>query len=240
MSILDNNKTVLLVEDDPEIASIVAINLKDKGLLVEHATDGETGLKLAQSANYAVIILDIMLPRLDGMTVCKTIRKKDSLTPIMMLTARDGEIDRVRGLELGADDYMGKPFSIKELIARVGALIRRSQAADITSEEALPPAKIGDLTLDFGKHQVFLNDEPIELTVKEFELLGLFFRNPGRAFSRSDLLNLVWGSHFEGYEHTVNTNINRLRNKIEKDPAHPKYLKTVWGLGYRFAEGDEF
>ncbi|OJF75746.1 MAG: DNA-binding response regulator [Treponema sp. CETP13] len=236
---MDNN-TVLLIEDDPKIASIIAINLKDKGLLIEHVADGETGLKLAQNKTYAVIILDIMIPRLDGMSVCKNIRKKDSLTPILMLTARAGEADRIRGLEIGADDYMVKPFSIKELLARVGALIRRSQATDKTKEEELPPSKIGDLTFDFQKRQVFLNNTLIELTVKEFELLRLFFRNPGRAFSRSDLLNHVWGQQFEGYEHTVNTNINRLRNKIEKDPAHPKYLKTVWGVGYRFAEGDEF
>jgi len=239
MSKVDNN-TVLLVEDNPEIASIIAINLKDKGFLIKHVTDGETGLKLAQNTTYAVIILDIMLPRLDGMTVCKTIRKKDSLTPILMLTARAGEVDRIRGLEIGADDYMVKPFSIKELIARVGALIRRSQAAKKTSEETLPPSKIGDLTLDFQNRKVFLNNTLIELTVKEFDLLGLFIKNPGRAFSRSDLLNLVWGKQFEGYEHTVNTTINRLRNKIEKDPAHPTYLKTVWGLGYRFAEREEF
>lgn len=241
MNTFDNKKTVLLVEDDLEIASIVTINLKDNGLLVEHATNGETGLNLAQNNKYSVIILDIMLPRLDGISVCKTIRKEDSLTPIMMLTARTGEIDRVRGLELGADDYMGKPFSIKELVARVRALIRRSQATEKTTESPLPPlTKIGEISLDFNKHTVFLKEKPIELSVKEFELLGLFFRNPGRAFSRSDLLNLVWGNHFEGYEHTVNTTINRLRNKIEQDPAHPLYLKTVWGVGYRFAEGDDF
>jgi len=233
---------VLIVEDDREIASVVAMNIEDLGLETEHVLDGRTGLQKALEGNYSLIILDIMLPQMDGITVCRSIREKDPLIPIMMLTARDGEIDRVLGLELGADDYMTKPFSVRELTARVKALLRRSKAAAPVDHDNHQDSRIeiGGLVMDTSLRKVLLNGESIDLTVKEFELLGLFVRNQGRAFSRKDLLLKVWGYQFEGYEHTVNTHINRLRNKIESDPAHPVYLKTVWGVGYRFAEAVEF
>ncbi|HAK46212.1 MAG TPA: DNA-binding response regulator [Spirochaeta sp.] len=237
-----NGSRILIIEDDREIAGLVSINLEDLGLSVTRVHDGLDGLKAALSGEWDLVILDIMLPGMDGISVCKRIRETDPYTPILMLTARAEEIDRVLGLELGADDYMTKPFSIRELTARVKALIRRAktsrpQTADLPADSEI--VRIGELELDFTKHKASLGSDVLELTVKEFELLGLFARNPGRAYSRADLLNLVWGYNFEGYEHTVNTHINRLRNKIEKDPAKPEYLLTVWGIGYRFAEISE-
>ena len=242
MTEISKTNTVLIIEDDREIASIIATNIEDLGLSTEHVTDGKLGLKKAMEGGYALVILDIMLPQLDGISICSRIREKDPYTPILMLTAKAEEIDRVLGLELGADDYMTKPFSVRELTARIKALLRRAQTTgtETGAAEKLNSVCIGDLLVDFDKHKVSVNVNPIDLTVKEFDLLGLFVRNPGRAYSRADLLNLIWGYQFEGYEHTVNTHINRLRNKIEKDPAHPRYLKTVWGVGYRFAELSEF
>lgn len=240
--VITNSKKVLIIEDDRDIAAIVATNIADLGLISVNATDGRSGLRKALEDNFVLIILDLMLPQLDGISVCSQIREKDPYTPILMLTAKAEEIDRVLGLELGADDYMTKPFSVRELTARVRALLRRSQTtlSAARQEGIFPPVCIGDLSVDLTKRKVTLNEVIIELTVKEFDLLELFISNPGRAYSRSDLLNLIWGYQFEGYEHTVNTHINRLRNKIEADPAHPKYLKTVWGVGYRFAERSEF
>jgi len=237
----DRADTVLIVEDDPEIAGILAVNIQDLGLQTERAADGLSGLEKARSGGYALIILDLMLPRLDGISLCTRLRETDPLTPVLILTARDGEIDRVLGLELGADDYMTKPFSVRELTARVKALLRRARASAQTSpEDPGEPFRIGELSVDFGKRKVLRGDRELELTVKEFELLALFIRNPGRAYDRAELLELVWGYRFEGYEHTVNTHINRLRGKIEEDPARPRYLRTVWGVGYRFAEPEEF
>lgn len=234
-------KKALIIEDDREIASIVEMNIADLDLETDKATDGGSGLDRALQGEYAIIILDIMLPVLDGISVCKKIREKDPYIPILMLTAKAEEIDRVLGLELGADDYMTKPFSVRELTARVKALLRRSAVrpvpAGFPGNSAM--SQIGRLEVDFDKRKVLLGGELIDLTVKEFDLLELFVRNPGRTYSRTDLLNLVWGYQFEGYEHTVNTHINRLRNKIETDAAHPEYLKTVWGIGYRFAENSE-
>jgi len=236
------NDRVLIVEDDREIASVVAMNIEDLGLVTDHAFDGRTGLQKALEGNFSLIILDIMLPQMDGISVCRSIREQDSLVPIMMLTARDGELDRVLGLELGADDYMTKPFSVRELSARVKALLRRSKASATAESAELQSGRIaiGNLVVDTSLRKVLLKGEAVDLTVKEYELLGLFVRNPGRAFSRKDLLLKVWGYQYEGYEHTVNTHINRLRNKIETDPAHPVYLKTVWGVGYRFTDSEEF
>lgn len=233
---------VLIVEDDSEIAAVVSMNLEDIGLQSEHVVDGKKGLIRALEGGFSLVILDIMLPGLDGVSLCKRIREQDSLVPIMMLTAKADEIDRVLGLELGADDYMTKPFSVRELTARVKALLRRSRASapSLPESSVTPPVVIGGLSVDTVLRKVILNNNTIELTVKEFDLLDLFIRNPGRAFSRSELLTKIWGFQFEGYEHTVNTHINRLRNKIEEDPSHPVYLKTVWGVGYRFADLSEF
>ncbi len=229
---------VLIIEDDREIASVVAMNLESNGLVAEQVHDGAEGLKQALSGSYDLIILDIMLPGLDGISLCRRLREVDEHTPVLMLTAKTDEIDLVLSLELGADDYMTKPFSVRELVARINALLRRavSRKGSDTTPDTL---SIGDILIDFARHQVQLKGEILDLTVKEFELLSLFARNPGRAYSRSELLNSIWGYSFEGYEHTVNTHINRLRNKIEEDPSHPKHLITVWGIGYRFNENQE-
>jgi two-component system alkaline phosphatase synthesis response regulator PhoP len=238
---------ILIIEDDPEIAAVVRMNIQDMGLTAEHAADGREGLQKALTGAYSLVILDLMLPGIDGLAVCTGIREKDPRIPILMLTARAEEVDRVVGLEIGADDYLTKPFSVRELQARIRALLRRVRAGAVPAVSAPAaggapagaPVEIGGLAVDFEKRRVTLEDAVVELTVKEFDLLGLFVRNPGRAYSRGEILDLVWGYQFEGYEHTVNTHINRLRNKIEADPAHPRYLKTVWGVGYRFAETGE-
>ncbi len=232
---------VLIIEDDRDIAEVVALNLRDIGLEPERASDGRTGLQRALEGRYSLVILDLMLPRLDGMSVCSRIREKKPALPILMLTAKSEEIDRVLGLEMGADEYVTKPFSVRELMARVKALLRRVQADRDAAGAERYKGRIehGELAIDFDKRRVSLGDRTVELTVKEFDLLALFARNPGRTYSRTDLLNLVWGYQFEGYEHTVNSHINRLRGKIEEDPGKPRYLRTVWGVGYRFAEVDE-
>ena len=234
----EHNNTILIIEDDPEIGRVVSMNVSDMGFIPQIATDGRGGLDLALAGSYALIILDIMLPRLDGLEVCRKIRAEDPGTPVMMLTARADEIDRVLGLELGADDYLTKPFSVRELKARIKALIRRSRTLATTEVNNTEHnvSKIGDICINFSKRSVTLKNEELDLTVKEYDLLSLFMKNPGRAYSRTELLSLIWGYQFEGYEHTVNTHINRLRNKIEDDPANPRYLKTIWGIGYRFAE----
>jgi len=231
----------LIIEDDKDIADIVSLHLKDLGLDTERAVDGRTGLQKALENRYALVILDLMLPKMDGLAVCARIREKNPAMPILMLTAKSEEIDRVLGLELGADEYVTKPFSVRELVARIKALLRRVQADKDAAAGGTERGRIeiGALVLDFEKRRVTREGATVDLTVKEFDLLALFARTPGRTYSRTDLLNLVWGYQFEGYEHTVNSHINRLRAKIEADPGHPRYLRTVWGVGYRFAEAGE-
>lgn len=241
MSIVLPGARFLIIEDDQEIADLVGLHVRDLGAELEHAADGETGLRMALEGNYELVILDLMLPRLDGMETCKRIREKDKGLPILMLSARSEEFDKVLGLELGADDYLTKPFSIHELIARIRALLRRVHAA---REEASAPGRprkieIGGLSIDLELRKVALEGRPLELTVKEFDLLAFFAANPGKPFPREQLLNQVWGYSFSGYEHTVNTHINRLRAKIEADPSQPKFIQTVWGFGYRFADAEE-
>ncbi len=232
---------VLIIEDDREIADLVALNLRDLGLTAERAADGRSGLARALAGDWSLIILDLMLPQLDGLTVCRRIREGNPFTPILMLTARSEEVDRILGLELGADDYVTKPFSVRELTARVKALLRRVRAGRqaLAGRAAEGRIELGGLAVDLAKRRVTLQGRPVELTAKEFDLLALFARNPGRAYSRPELLNQVWGYQYEGYEHTVNSHINRLRGKIERDPARPVFLRTVWGVGYRFAEPAE-
>jgi len=227
---------VLIVEDDAGIAAVVAANLRFLGLESAVCADGRSGLLKASSENYSLVILDLMLPGLDGISVCARLREANPRTPILILTARSEESDRVRGLETGADDYVTKPFSIRELMARVKALLRRTRTQE---PQAAGSVVHGGMCVDFDRHRVTLEGKPVDLTAKEFELLSLFVRNPGKTYSRSVLLNRVWGDGFEGLEHTVNSHINRLRAKIEANPARPAYLKTVWGVGYRFAETEE-
>ncbi len=232
---------VLIIDDDREISELVAMNLRDLGFRTERANDGRAGLQKALSGQHSLIILDLMLPEIDGLSVCRRIRERNPYTPILMLTAKSEEVDRVLGLELGADEYMTKPFSVRELMARVKALLRRVET-DREAAAGKPVSghvRAGELSIDFEKRKVTLAERTVELTVKEFDLLALFARNPGRTYSRTDLLNLVWGYQYDGYDHTVNSHINRLRSKIEEDPGRPRYLKTVWGVGYRFAEPAE-
>jgi DNA-binding response OmpR family regulator len=233
-------KKILIIEDDPDIAELVEINVKDIGFELVKENNGKEGLKTALDNKFELIILDLMLPGLNGMEVCKQIREKDTHTPILMLTAKSEELDKVLGLEKGADDYLTKPFSIRELLARIKANIRRVKVDAEFQEEALDDTfEFGDLYIESQKRKVTLSGEKIELTPKEFDLLILFASSPGKTYSREALLEKVWGYQFDGYDHTVNSHINRLRNKIEKDPPNPTYLKTVWGVGYRFVELQE-
>lgn len=229
-------KKVLLVEDDPAIAELVEIHIRDLGHEVDRAPDGRSGLDRAINGTYDLIVLDLMLPFVSGLQICREVRSRDRTIPILMLTARSEEFDRVLGLELGADDYLTKPFSVRELAARVKALFRRVEAKHQSQPTEL---RIGGLSLDASKRRVTMRSSKIELTAKEFDLLYLFMKNPGRVYSRQELLDLVWGYHFDGYDHTVNSHINRLRTKIERDASKPEYILTVWGVGYRFLDPGE-
>ncbi len=231
-------KRVLLVEDEPEIRHLVETHLGDVGCDVTAVGTCRHGEALVASDTWDLLILDLMLPDGDGLDICRLVRQSESYLPVMMLTARSAEDDRVLGLDTGADDYLAKPFSVLELKARVRAILRRSDAyANAASEaESRPAEQLAHegLLIDINRRAVELDDIPIQLTAKEFDLLLHFARHPGRVFSRAELLDQVWGYSHEGYEHTVNSHINRLRAKIEKQPTEPRFVKTVWGVGYRF------
>jgi len=231
--------SILLVEDDPDIASLLDLHLSDEGYDVDIVTEGNEGLERALSEEYALVILDIMLPGMDGFDICREIRAEKRSLPILMLTAKTEEVDKVLGLELGADDYITKPFSIREVLARVKAIFRRIEYDQEAARQPEQQITIADLVVDPEKRKVMLRGNTLELTNKEFDLLLLFVQHPGKAYSRQELLDEVWGYQYSGYSHTVNTHINRLRNKIEDDPSDPHYVKTVWGVGYRFAEPEE-
>lgn len=228
-------KDVLIIEDDKTIADLLEIHLIDLSCNVIKIPDGLDGLRDALMNNYDLIVLDLMLPGLDGLDICKEIRKKEVYTPILMLTSKSEEFDKVLGLEVGADDYLTKPFSIREFIARVKAIFRRVQAIQKESDE-YSDISAGDLVLEVSKRRVTLDGERIELTPKEFDLLHLMASHPGKTYTREQLLNLCWGYQYNGYEHTVNSHINRLRSKIESDLSSPVYILTSWGVGYRFNE----
>jgi two-component system OmpR family response regulator len=230
----------LIIEDNGDIARLVRMHLKDIHCTADIAASGEEGLRLFRNATYDLVILDIMLPGIDGLAVCRALRAGPSYVPILMLTARSTELDRVLGLELGADDYLTKPFSIPELLARVKALFRRTEALLARAVPGAEPDVVrrGSLAIDAAKRQVCLDVREVALTAREFDLLWHFARHPGRVFTRIQLLDQVWGYRHEGYEHTVNSHINRLRGKIEADPTRPRYVLTVWGVGYKFADDD--
>lgn len=227
-------KQILIIEDDPEIIKLLEIHLTDLIYSTSKALDGEVGLQMALENDYDLILLDLTLPTMDGVTICKKLREKKN-TPVIMLTAKSEEIDRVLGLEIGADDYITKPFSIRELLARVKAVMRRTDSTKVQEKNSSAISFEG-LQIDIDKRKVLLNDKRVELSPKEFELLVLMASNPGRNYSRTELLNIIWGYNFEGYEHTVNSHINRLRAKIEADMANPTYILTTWGVGYKFNE----
>lgn len=232
---IDPMKKVLIIEDDPEIVELLSIHLKDLDCTIDMSNDGFSGLEKATQQEFDLLILDVMLPRMDGLEVCRQLRASENYTPILMLTAKSEEIDKVLGLETGADDYLTKPFSVREFKSRVKAILRRvkmMQKANQPEDENV--LNFDSLQIDGEKRKVTINGANINLTPKEFELLMLMAAHPGRSYSREQLLNLVWGYEFNGYEHTVNSHINRLRTKIEKDPNRPGFILTTWGVGYRF------
>ncbi len=231
------NRKVLVVEDQKDIAELVSMHLSDLGLDVDTVHDGLAGLKAAQTGQYSALVLDVMLPGMDGLAIVRQLRMDRNPAPILMLTAKSTEIDRVLGLELGADDYLTKPFSIPELQARVKALLRRAEMQaplDDANKGGAEKITINELIIDCSSHLVTLRGQELSLTSKEYDLLLHFARGPGRVYNRTQLLEAVWGTTYEGYEHNVNTHINRLRAKLERDPANPEYVLTVRGVGYRF------
>jgi len=230
-------KNILIIEDNKELAHLLSLHLQDLSFKVDIALDGLSGITRAESQSYDLIILDLMLPGLDGLEICKRLRNRSSYVPILMLTSKSSELDRVLGLEIGADDYVSKPFSIVELMARVKAIFRRiEKMKNEENDDVGMLIHTGDMVIDAEKRGVLLEGRVVDLTSKEFDLLIHFARHPGRVYTRSQLLDTVWGYGHDGYEHTVNSHINRLRSKIEKDPAQPRYILTVWGVGYKFAD----
>jgi len=232
-----SRRRILLVEDEQDIAELVALHLSDLCDEVVVARDGHDGMRLATADNWSLIILDLRLPGPNGLEICRTIRRDRPYQPIIMLTSMSSELDRVLGLETGADDYLTKPFSVLELVARVRAIFRRienmqHQPAD--GEDNLE-VNAGNMKIDPARREVTLDGRLVDLTAREFDLLDYFARNPGRVFRRSDLLDKVWGYGHDGYEHTVNSHINRLRAKIEDNPSKPEMIVTVWGVGYKFS-----
>ena len=224
-------RNILLVEDEQEIADILIVHLQDLGAVVTHATDGIRGLTLALQNHWDLILLDLSLPRCDGLDICQQVRMTNPVTPIVLVTARSAEDERILGLETGADDYITKPFSVTELVARVKSLFRRVDAVgDVSCTEVVA---VHDIVLNTKAHSARVAQQEIQLTAKEFELLLFFARAPGQVFKRTELLEKVWGYGHDGYLHTVNSHINRLRSKIEPDPANPSYIQTVWGVGYK-------
>lgn len=231
-------RNVLIIEDNPGIGELVRIHVAELGMTPVLCERGDTGLARFREGGIDLVVLDLMLPGMDGLSVCREIRAGPGYVPVLMLTAKSTELDRVLGLEIGADDYLTKPFSVAELSARVKALFRRVDAMASASvvETSNEELTADGLRIDPARRRVFIKNQPVELTAREFDLLWHFATHPGRVFSRVQLLDTVWGYSHEGYEHTVNTHINRLRGKIETDPAKPEFIQTVWGVGYRFRD----
>lgn len=229
-------KHILVVEDDLDIGRLLNMHLTDLAYAIDIARTGKDGLQSVRSKIYDLIILDVMLPGIDGLEICRQIRSLSTYTPILMLTAKSSELDRVLGLEVGADDYVTKPFSVRELLARIKALFRRSEAFSDKTQDLQKIIRGDRLYIDIEKRKVVVRGDPVDLTAKEFDLLLQFALHPGRVYTRSQLLDAVWGYGHDGYEHTVNSHINRLRSKIEKDSANPEFILTVWGVGYKFCE----
>jgi two-component system, OmpR family, alkaline phosphatase synthesis response regulator PhoP len=226
---------ILVIDDEEHILELIKFNLENNGFKVITAANGIDGLKLARIELPQLILLDLMLPGMDGYEVCKEIRKDNSIShlPIIMLTAKSEELDKILGLELGADDYMTKPFSIRELLARVKAVLRRT-----TTQYTDKSYKFGNVAIDFQKHEVLRNEEKVELTLKEFELLEILIKNKGRVMTRDFLLDKIWGYEYIGETRTVDVHIRHLRQKIEEDDKNPKYVETIRGIGYRFNFGE--
>lgn len=227
---------IVVVEDDRSIADMLCLHLKEQHYQVTHIDDGLKAKQFLLNEEYDLVMLDIMLPNYNGLDICKELRQKRPITPILMLTSMNGEADRVIGLELGADDYITKPFSLREAIARVKALLRRSQYSQTPVDESNSDEVTHEELYIHPSHRLIkLDNQTIELTAREFDLLLHLATHPEQVFSRNQLLDSVWGYSHEGYEHTVNTHINRLRNKLKRTDNKPDFIQTVWGVGYKFA-----
>ena len=222
---------VLIVDDEKPIIKGLKYNLEQEGYQVETAYDGEEALRLAHDKSIDIILLDIMLPKMDGFTVCRAIRDFSNV-PIIMLTAKVEDIDKILGLEYGADDYVTKPFNIREVTARIKAIMRRVNPTPKGDKERVIIS--GDIVLDYNFRLVKVRDKKVELTGKEFDLLELFLKNPGKVYTRDNLLDIAWGFDYPGDVRTVDVHVRRLRAKIEENPAEPKYIKTKWGVGYYY------
>lgn len=243
MAMIDNpkpmttpNRRIVVIEDDPTLREALRYNLVSEGYEIETAEEGIAGLEIARDSGVELVLLDLMLPGMSGLDVCRSLRQGGSVVPILMLTARDTELDRVVGLEVGADDYITKPFSMRELLARVASTLRRiemdrSAAAHLDEQEIL---EFDSLTIDIGKRQVSVDGEQVELRLREFDLLAYLASRPGRPFTRDTLLSDVWGYDYLGNSRTVDVHIRWLRMKIEREPSHPTRLVTSRGVGYRF------
>ncbi|MGB6487897.1 MAG: response regulator transcription factor [Steroidobacteraceae bacterium] len=233
--LVEQQKRILIIEDDVDIADMLGVHLREERFEIVHCARGDDGLRRLEQEAWDVLILDLMLPGVDGLEICRRARAMPRYTPIVIISARSTETHRIVGLELGADDYLAKPFSVLELVARVKALLRRVDALAKGSQgQADASLRRGKLLIDPIARTAALAGAPLDLTPREFDLLHFFARHPGKVFSRMGLLDAVWGYNHEGYEHTVNTHINRLRAKIEADPAEPVCIVTVWGQGYKF------
>jgi DNA-binding response OmpR family regulator len=239
------NAHLLLVEDDDAIAAALRLHLEQAGYRLHREADGRAAMAVIDRQRWDLVLLDLMLPGADGWEVCRHLRARHADVPVIMLSAHSAEAHRVLGLELGADDYVAKPFSMLELVARVRALLRRIDQLRVSAMAApgqAPPLRFGPFTLDTTRRQLTRHalhataapDQRVPLTLREFDLLHFLVRHAGQAFARGELLQRVWGAGFDGYEHTVNSHINRLRNKIEDNPQQPQRIVTLWGVGYRF------
>lgn len=232
-------RRVLVVEDDHDIAQLLTLHLQDLGCAVDTCHDGRSGLARAvEGTAWSLLVLDLRLPDLDGLELCRRVRASATYTPILILTARASELDRVLGLETGADDYLTKPFSVVEFAARVKAILRRVEQLARQSPVQLRTLRSGELEIDLDRRVAKRAGRLLELTAKEFDLLAHLMQHPSRVFTRAQLLDQVWGTTHDAFEHTVNSHINRLRSKIEPDPARPQYVATVWGVGYRFSASE--
>ena len=224
---------ILVVDDEKLIVKGIKFSLEQDSMLVDVAYDGEEALKLVRVNEYNLVLLDVMLPKIDGLEVCQQIREFSSV-PIIMVTAKGEDMDKIMGLEYGADDYLTKPFNILELKARIKAILRRSAKKSDNGNERGVKTRIRDLEIDYEAKRVFVSGREANLTAKEFDLLELFSLNPGKVYSRENLLNTIWGYDFPGDVRTVDVHVRRLREKIEKNPSDPKYINTKWGVGYYF------
>jgi DNA-binding response OmpR family regulator len=231
--------SLLVIEDDDNISTAIEEYFSRSGYTVTTAADGVAGVEAAVRARPDVVVLDLMLPKMDGLAVCKELRLKNPQMPIVMLTAKDDVVDKVLGLEMGADDYITKPFSLREVEARIKSVLRRARATAAAGDGLdETPIVRGNLRVDPVRREVTIADRHVDLTPKEFDLLRLFAANPGRVFPRKYLLEKIWDYSYEGYDRTIDSHINRLRAKIEENPEKPQLVLTVWGIGYKFTDAE--